>query len=301
MSRTLFLLHYPMRFALPHLRSQWMLVAGLLFAVMSVFVKIGSQRGFSGAELVFYRSAIGLVVVYGMVRHRRLTLRTEQLRSHLYRGLAGFASLLLYFYAITWLPLATAVTLNYTSPLFLAVLAAVVLKERVSPWVLAAVVAGFCGVALLLRPTFDSNATVAGLVGVASGAFASVAYLNVKQLGARGEPGSRIVFYFTLISTVAAGLWVCASPFHPITWESAGIILGLGSSATLAQLAMTRAYQEGQTLVVGSLGYSTVVFASLLGVLVWDEVLGRESWMAIGIIVASGVVATLAAPRQEFD
>ncbi|MET1082519.1 MAG: DMT family transporter [Burkholderiales bacterium] len=290
-----------MRFALAHLRSQWMLVAGLLFAVMGLFVKLGSQRGFSGAELVFYRSLVGLFVVYGMVRHRGLSLRTQHLRSHLYRGLSGFVSLMLYFYAITWLPLATAVTLNYTSPLFLAVLTACVLKERVSPWVLAAVVAGFIGVALLLRPTFDSDAMLAGIVGVASGAFASIAYLNVKQLGQLGEPGPRIVFYFALISTLGAAAWMIAHDFHAITWESAGIILGLGTSATLAQLAMTRAYQEGQTLVVGSLAYSTVVFASLLGVLVWGEILGAASWIAIAIIVASGVVAMLAAPQQEFD
>ena len=290
-----------MQFALPQLRSLWMVVAGLLFAVMGLFVKLGSLHGFSGAELVFYRSFIGLAVVYGIVRHRGLALRTQHLRSHLYRGLTGLVSVMLYFYALTHLPLATAVTLNYTSPLFLAVLAACVLNERVSRWVLAAVVTGFLGVALLLRPTLASDAILAGVVGVASGACASIAYLNVKQLGQLGEPGSRIVFYFALISTLGAAAWMLAFTFHAIDWEGAGIILGIGASATLAQLAMTRAYQEGETLVVGSLAYSTLVFASLLGVLVWDEVLGAGSWIGIAIIVASGVVATLAAPRQEFD
>jgi len=290
-----------MPYALPRLKSQWMLVAGLLFAVMGLFVKLGSQRGFSGAELVFYRSLIGLVVICAMVRQRDLPLRTRHFRSHLYRGLSGFVALMLYFYAITWLPLATAVTLNYTSPLFLAVLAAWVLKERVSPWVLVAVVAGFVGVALLLRPSFHSDQILAGLVGLASGAFASVAYLNVKQLGQQGEPDWRVVFYFTLISTIGAAAWMIVHTFHAITWEGAGIIVGLGTSATIAQLAMTRAYQEGETLVVGSLAYSTVIFASLFGVLVWDETLGVRSWIAIGIIVASGIVATMAAPRQNFE
>jgi S-adenosylmethionine uptake transporter len=286
-----------MPITLPRLRSHWMLVAGLLFAVMGLFVKLGSQHGFSGAELVFYRSLIGLVAIYAMVRQRRFSLRTEHFRSHLYRGLSGFAALMLYFYAITWLPLATAVTLNYTSPLFLAVLAAWILKERVPRWVLGAVVAGFVGVALLLRPTFHSDELLAGFVGLASGALASVAYLNVKQLGHLGEPDWRVVFYFTLISTVGAALWMIPNTFHPITWEGAGIIAALGTSATIAQLAMTRAYQEGQTLVVGSLAYSTVVFASLFGVAVGGEALGAESWLAIAIIIASGVLATFAAPR----
>lgn len=286
-----------MPITLPRLRSQWMLVAGLLFALMGLFVKLGAEYGFSSAELVFYRSFIGLVVIYAIVRQRGFALRTQHFRSHLYRGLSGFIALMLYFYAIARLPLATAVTLNYTSPLFLAVLATWVLKERVSPWVMAAVVAGFVGVALLLRPSFRSEELFAGFLGLASGAFASIAYLNVKQLGQAGEPDWRVVFYFTLISTIGAAAWMLAHTFHPVSWEGAGIIAGLGTSATLAQLAMTRAYQEGQTLVVGSLAYSTVVFASVLGVVVGGETLGAASWLAIALIVASGIVATLAAPR----
>jgi drug/metabolite transporter (DMT)-like permease len=286
-----------MPFTVPRLRSQWMLVAGLLFALMGLFVKLGAEHGFSSAELVFDRSFIGLVVIYAIVRQRGLSLHTRHLRSHMYRGLSGFIALMLYFYAIAHLPLATAVTLNYTSPLFLAALATWVLKERVSRWVIAAVVAGFVGVALLLRPSFESEAVFAGFLGLASGAFASVAYLNVKQLGQLGEPDWRVVFYFTLISTIGAAAWMFANDFHTVSWEGAGIIAGLGTSATLAQLAMTRAYQEGQTLVVGSLAYSTVVFASVLGVVVGGETLGAASWFAIAIIIASGIVATLAAPR----
>lgn len=286
-----------MPFTLPRLRSQWMLVAGLLFALMGLFVKLGAEHGFSSAELVFYRSFIGLVVIYAIVWQQRLELRTRYFRSHLYRSVSGFVALIFYFYAIARLPLAAAVTLNYTSPLFLAALATWVLKERVSPWVMVAVVAGFVGVALLLRPSFHSDQILAGFLGLASGAFASVAYLNVKQLGQLGEPDWRVVFYFTLISTLGAAAWMSVNTFHTVSWEGAGIITGLGTSATLAQLAMTRAYQEGQTLVVGSLAYSTVVFASLLGVVVSGEALAASSWLAIAIIVASGVVATFAAPR----
>ncbi len=286
-----------MPFTLPRLRSHWMIVAALLFAVMGLCVKLGAAHGFSTAELVFYRSFIGLVVIYFIVWRRGYSLRTHHLRSHVYRGTSGFVALLLYFHAIGRLPLATAVTLNYTSPLFLAVLATLVLKEHASRWLLAAVVVGFVGVGLLLRPSFNSDEIVPAAFGLASGALASVAYLNVKQLGQAGEPDWRVVFYFTLISTVGAAVWMLAYTFHPVTWEGAAIIAGLGTSATLAQLAMTRAYQEGQTIVVGSLAYSTVVFASLLGVFVGDDSLNVESWLAIAIIIASGIVATLSAPR----
>lgn len=107
----------------------WMLVAGFLFACMGVLVKLGAQY-FSNIELVFYRSFIGLIVIYAIMRQRGGTLATPHWASHLWRGVSGSIALLLFFYCITVLPLATAVTLNYTSPLFLTVLMMMVVKER---------------------------------------------------------------------------------------------------------------------------------------------------------------------------
>ncbi len=273
-----------------------MVVAGLLFGCMGVFVKLGAQY-FSSAELVFYRSLFGLAVIFAIVSGRRLPLATDHLPTHLWRGLSGFLALMLFFYAIGQLPLATAVTLNYTSPLFLALLSTVVLKERPGRLLLSALLLGFAGVALLLRPTLHQDQMSAGVLGLASGFLAGVAYLNVKQLGLQGEPEWRVVFYFTLISTVGAGLWMLPHTFHPLSLHGFLLLLGLGTSATLAQLAMTRAYRLGQTLVVASLAYSAVLFASLLGIVVWHEVPPAGSWLAIAFIVASGVLSVGATPR----
>ena len=105
------------------MQSLWMVAASLLFASMGVCVKLGAAQ-FSAAELVFYRGAIALVLLWGFVLVRRLPLATPHWRAHLWRGVTGSVSLVLYFYAISVLPLATAVTLNYTSPLFLALILA---------------------------------------------------------------------------------------------------------------------------------------------------------------------------------
>lgn len=276
---------------MPALKSGWMVVAGFLFGCMGVFVKLGAQY-FSSAELVFYRSLFGLLAIFLIVRARRLPLATPCWKAHLWRGLSGFAALMLFFYAIGSLPLATAVTLNYTSPLFLAFLTTLVLRERLH-WPLAlAILLGFVGVVLVLRPTLHQEQLVTGLGGLASGFLAGIAYLNVKQLGQMGEPEWRIVFYFTLLSTVGGGIWMIVHTFHPLEWDSFILLLGMGVTATLAQLAMTRAYREGSTLVAGSLAYSTVIFASLWGIVLWGEVLSPTSWMGVAIIVISGIIAS---------
>ena len=274
------------------MKSSWMIVAGFLFALMGVFVKLGSVY-FSSAELVFYRSVIGLIVIFALVRVQKLPLATSHVASHVWRGLSGFFALLLFFYAISVLPLATAITLNYTSPLFLALLLTLVLKEKPHGALIGAILVGFCGVVLLLRPTLHAAQLEAGLMGLASGFLAGIAYFNVNQLGKQGEPEWRVVFYFTLVSTIGAGAWMLIHSFRPLTWEQVPLLLGLGASATLAQLAMTRAYRVGKTLVVGSLAYITVVFASLFGIAIWGEWLEPTAWLGVGLIVSSGIFSVL--------
>src|SRR5688572_18593351 len=160
--------------------SSWMLVAGFLFAAAGVFVKIGSAE-FSAAELGFYRSFTTMIVALVALRIVGVGVWSPFIGTHLIRGIVGAASLIGYFYAITQLPLATAVTLNYTSPLFLAVTTTVVLGERFSPWLTLAIALGFGGVALLLQPNFDSGREGAAMIGLFSGVFAAWAYLSVRS------------------------------------------------------------------------------------------------------------------------
>ena len=286
------------------MKSSWMLVAAALFALMSVLVKHASAT-FSPAELVFYRSAFGLLAIWGViaVRHRHLfaTLATPHATAHFWRGLSGFAALVLFFYALARLPLATAVTLNYTAPLFLAVLSAWWLRERHGRGIVGAVLLGFVGIVLLLRPTVQAQAWLPALAGLVSGMLAAVAYVNVKQLGRLGEPEWRVVFYFTLLSTFGGAAWMVFAGFHrpqPGDW---GWLAGIGVTATVAQLALTRAYHRGRTLTVGSLAYATVGFSALYGVLLFGERLPWMAWLGMALVAAAGVWAVRASTPARSD
>ena len=278
--------------------SLWMLAAGLLFACMGVFVKLGAAD-FSHVELVFYRSFLGLIFIYLIMRQQRVAVTTRHWRNHLWRSLSGSIALGLFFYCITVLPLATAVTLNYTAPLFLTIFTMLVFKDKFHLPLTLSIGLGFCGVVLLLHPTLQHDQLFTGLLGLISGFLAGVAYLNVKQLGNLGEPASRTVFYFSLIASICSGVWMLFGHVHAITQDDVPILLGLGSTATLAQLAMTRAYLVGKTLVVGSLAYSTIVFASLFGMVVWHEVLPLTSWLGMACIIASGMLSLRLIPTHQ--
>ncbi len=271
--------------------SSWMLIAGLLFATMGSIAKTLATQ-FSGAELALYRSAFGFVAIGAFVMWRRQTVKTEFAAGHFWRGVTGTISLIAYFYALTVLPLATTITLNYTSPIFLTLLSTILLKEKFSARMLGAIVLGFVGIALLLRPTFSSDQWVVGLIGLGSGFFAACAYVNVKKLGDAGEPEWRVVFYFSVVGTIGGALTqAVAGEFHPVTMQNLWPMLAVALAAMLAQLAMTRAYHSGNTLLVGAFAYSTVIFAALAGWLFFDESLPPVAWLGMFIVVISGLLA----------
>lgn len=276
------------------MKSSWMLVAAALFAVMGVLVKYASAD-FSSPELVFYRSIFGLVTIWlGIVWQTRrwfASLSTAHAATHLWRSLAGFIALVLFFYALGRVPLATAVTLNYTAPLFLAVLSAVWLHERHGRGLLLAVLLGFAGIVLLLRPQWQPETWLPALAALVSALFAAIAYVNIKRLGKLGEPEWRVVFYFTLLCSLGGGLWMLLVGFKRPALADLPVLIGIGISATLAQLALTRAYHRGRTLTVGALAYSTVVFSALYGVLLFDEQLPPIAWLGVALIVAAGILA----------
>ena len=272
------------------MQSLWMIAASFLFACMGVCVKLAAETH-TAVEITFWRSAIALLLMYALVRLRGVPLRTPHWRWQITRGVVGFSALFAYFYAITLLPLATAVTLNYTSAIFLA-LYLVLAGWRMRTGMLGALAVGLAGVVLLLKPTLHEDQLIGGLIGLGSGVLAGMAYFSVRELGARGEPETRTVFYFSLVATVCSGVWLAFGEINPVDADSGLLLFGVAGFATLAQLAMTRAYSRGKTLMSAALAYSTVIFSSLAGMLFWGEVLPASAWAAIGLIILSGIAAT---------
>jgi len=287
------------------MQSLWMIVASLLFACMGVCVKLGSAH-FSTGELVFYRGFVGFLLMALLVRWQGIPLGTPHWRLQLSRGLSGTVSLMCYFFALGILPLATAVTLSYTSPLFVALLVLLWFREPVGRGVFAAVGLGFVGIVLLLKPTLQADQWHGALIGLGAGLLASLAYVNVRELGRAGEPEARTVLWFSSVTSLFGLAWALTSgSLHAIDGPRAAIILGVGGFGGCAQLAMTRAYRYGKTVVSANLSYSTVIFSSLFGVALWDERLPLTSILAVAIIIVSGVLVSLAsrqaAPPMESD
>lgn len=280
--------------------SVWMIVASFLFACMGICVKLGSTQ-FSTGELVFYRGFVGVVMMLGAASVRGIPLSTPHWRLQLSRSVSGSVALMCYFFAIGILPIATAATLSYTSPIFVALLLALLLGERLRWPTLLSVVIGFTGVVLLLRPTLASGQELGAAVGLASGAIASLAYISVRELGRAGEPEVRTVFWFSLVTTALGLGWALLGSVQMPDWRGAATVLGVGLFGGLAQLAMTRSYRYGRTVVSASLSYSTVIFASLFGALLWGDELPLSAWVAIGLIIASGVAVSLTSSHGTAD
>ncbi len=286
------------------MQSLWMIAASLLFACMGVCVKLGSAL-FSAGEMVFARGLVGVLMMVLLARLQGVRLATPLWRLQLARGLSGSFALICYFVAIGLLPLATAVTLSYTSPIFVALLLAAFFGEPLRLRALLAVGAGFVGIVLLLRPTLQVDQWFGALVGLGAGLVSSLAYVSVRELGRAGEPEVRTVFWFSALTAVLGLPWTLSGGLATsLDLHAVAILLGIGLFGGCAQLAMTRAYRLGKTLVSASLAYTTVVFASLFGLLLWDETLPASALAAIALIVASGLMTSLAtrsaaaAPRR---
>lgn len=272
-----------------------MLGAAFLFASMAACIKLASARYGTG-ELVMYRSLIGVVSVAILVRWRGGSLRTALPWAHLGRAASGVAALALWFHAIGGLPLATAMTLNYMSSVWMALfmIGGSVLAggARVDGRLVAAVLVGFAGVALVLRPTIDDQQLWHGLTGLASGVLAALAYLQVTALGRAGEPDTRIVFYFSLAGVVVGALLALPEGLHAHDATGVGLLLAIGLLATAAQLMLTRAYAVGRTLAIAALNHTGIAFGFVWGVLLFGDPVSLVALAGVALIVAAGIAAS---------
>lgn len=286
------------------MQSLWMLFASFVFAIMGVCVKLASDL-YSTSEIVMYRGLVGATVLAGLIVVRGGTFRTSMPLQHLWRGTVGVISLWLWFYAISALPLSTAMTLNYMSPIWIAVILLAAgwwSADHHVEWPLVGAIAmSFVGVTLLLQPAFAADQAGAAFVALVSGVLTAFAYLQVRKMGLLGEPEYRVVFYFSIINILAGffgNLATGVATAKPVLWHAhaslhgVALLLAIGLCATAAQIAMTRAYRLGKTLVVANLQYSGIVFSSVWGVLIFGDVFGWHNWAGIAVILVSGLAAT---------
>jgi S-adenosylmethionine uptake transporter len=276
-----------------------MLLASFFFASMGVCIKFASEH-FNSFELVCYRGMFGVLFLFGLTRVRGVSLRTQLPMMHFWRSVVGVIALTAWFYAIAALPLATAVTLNYMSSVWIAAFllgGAILVQKNQMPMrhqgpLFIAVLVGFVGVALMLRPTFNPSQMHGALVGLFSGIFSAFAYLQVAALSRAGELESRTVFYFSIGAVIAGALGMVFAGVSAWHWPSALWLLPIGLLAVLGQLCMTRAYSRGATMVVANLQYSGIVFAGIYSLTLFGDQLPLIGWIGMGLIIVSGITAT---------
>ena len=267
-----------------------MLVAAACFTIMNLLIKdAAAQFAFSSGELVFWRMLFSAAALGGTAILRHDTLRTPHWKNHLNRSIIGSGAMLLLFYAVTHLPLATGVTLSYTSSIFLAVFSFLILKERISVYTQAVLFFGFTGVILLLNPSFSSGQELAALAGLAGGAMSGWAYLKVRELSLAGEPGWRIVFYLSATGVAMSSVWATLTGWHTLSLPSAVYLSGIGLSA----LSMSRAYKVGNKFTVASLSSMTVVFSALSAAFFLGEELFWQEILGMCIIILSGILSSI--------
>ena len=265
----------------------YLVAATFSFSAMSVVVKVAAPR-YPAAELVLVRGLIGLPILWVVARIQRVSLAGRRRGLLAGRAAAGTAALFLFFTSLEHLPVAQAMLLNQSTPIFALPLAVLLLGERITVRQVLLVAAALAGVVLILRPQ-ASTPSVPALLGLLSAMFAAAAYVQVRELAATERPVT-IVFWFTAVSAVAGLVFVLPSFVMPRAADLPAL-LGIGSFAMLGQMLMTTAYARGEVgrlAVLGSLG---AVFGAVWDLLVWSHV--PDGWTAVGGTIAVAACAAL--------
>lgn len=270
------------------LRGAWCaILASLMFAFMGVAVRY-SSASLPNEMLVFLRNGFGLIFLSPWILQRGVsTLATKRLSAHVVRTLSGLSAMYCFFYAIAHMHLAKAVLLNYSSPIFIAVIALIWLKEKASAQLMFAIALGFIGICFILKP--DAGVLdQAAWVGLLSAVLAAVAMVTVRDLSST-EPTTRIVFYFSVTSTVLSALpllWAWQAPSLHVVLAMAGA----GLAATAGQLLLTYSYSLAPAPQIGPYTYSAVVFAAINGWIFWDERPDFYAILGALLVITAGII-----------
>lgn len=268
-----------------------MLLASAMFALMGAFVKLSTEHGASLAQVVLLRGmpSVVFILIWANMNHLRIT--PKRWKPHILRNLAGVTSMWLGFFALSQLPLATATSLSYTAPLFIAVF--LLASDRNSrDWVrMLAVLLGFLGVVAVLRPSIGPEQLLAAGAGLASGGLAAIAMLQIRELGRIGESEWRTVLFFSCAVCLSSMVGFGVTGWGHVDWQGWLMLLGVGCTGMVGQLALTRAFGAGAALLTAALQYTTIIFSALTGIALWHDVPDTVAWVGMTGIIAAGMLS----------
>ena len=273
-----------------HARAALMMLGStLLFALMAVAIRLASQT-LHTFEIAFFRNFFGLLAALPLLwRHGPSLLRTDQLPRYVVRCAIGMASMFCGFWAIGHLPLAQAVSLSYSSPIFATIAAVLLLGERVRARRWTAVALGFVGVLVIVRPG-SGDFTTGSLVAVAAAVLSAIVAIQIKQLS-RTEPADRIVLFTTLFwvpMSLLPALLVWEWP-HGIAWL---YVVAAGFLGTGGHMLWTRALKIGDVSALTPISFMQLPVVALAGWLLFAERL--DAWTLAGAAIIFAANAYIA-------
>ncbi len=271
------------------LGARYMILSALGFALMGACVKLVSVRGIPVLEIVAARALISALISYLDVKRKGIALWGHRKKLLCARGAVGALALVCVYYALVNMPFAEATMLQYLHPMFTAVLALLFLRERLHLSTILCIVLSFIGLIIIIRPDFlfaslSSSYSPLAIVAAIAGAFGSaVAYVLVRKLN-ETEDVSVIIFYFPIIALPLSLLLLGSDFVMPSGWTWL-LLLGVGIATQVGQIGLTKAMQTETASKATSLSYIQVVFAALLGWLVFSEIPVVWTWFGGGLII----------------
>jgi drug/metabolite transporter (DMT)-like permease len=261
-----------------------MLVSTLFFTGMNLLVKM--VPNIPAIEIVFFRSLVSLVLSYGFLARLRISVWGNNKKLLIGRGISGAVALILYFTTLQVMPLASAVTIQFLSPIFTTILGIFVVREKVKPWQWAFFAIAFGGV--LVIEGFDPRVSAFfGVIGIISALFSGFTYNLIRKMGTSEHP-LVIVFYFPLVTLPVTGIYCYFFWVNPIGMEWLLLIL-IGVMTQFAQYFMTMAYQNEELSKVAPLKYFGVLYAIILGYVFFGETFNWLTYTGM-IMVIVGVI-----------
>lgn len=273
--------------------------ASVAFSIMILGVK-GATATLPALEVVFFRSLFGSLLMGLLIIQKRVSFlgRPEERKFLILRGVAGFLALTLHFYTMSILPLGTAVILNYTGPVFVAILASFFLGEKPGIFLLAMILTAFAGVYLLIRPEFrmDPSQGMAVFLAILSGFFAAVAVLTIRVLRHRESPLT-VIFYFTAISTLGSLFYLPLGFIWP-GWREWFFLILVAAGSFYGQLWMTISYRRAPASLVSPFAYITPLLSFIYGLVFWKETLTARNGLGALLIISGGMLISVVEAKR---
>ena len=267
----------------------YIVISAFCFALMNMFVRLSGDL--PSFQKSFFRNIVALVFALIILKRDKVWFsgKKENIKYLFIRSLAGTVGVLCNFYAVDHLVLSDASMLNKMSPFFVIIFSLFVLGEKIKPTQALIVAGAFIGSLFIIRPTTSIFSNPASLVGLLGGMAAGLAYTFVRKLGEKGEKGPFVVFVFSAFSCVVLLPFVIINYQHMTGMQLMYLLLA-GVSAAGGQFSITAAYFHAPAREISVYDYSQIIFAAIMGFIIFGDIPDMLSWVGYIIICSMAVI-----------